>query len=366
MVTIKAPELYLDEPDILRQAGTYISVYGRRIFVIGGRTGLEKAGKPFLESLSQAGCVYETRILPGYPTYEEVKHLVEESYGFHADVIVGVGGGKVCDVAKAVGNIRNLPIVEVPTIAATCACWAARSILYQEDGDFDFIQWNPHNPRLILADTRILMQAPRRYLASGILDSLAKWYEFEPLIASEPFNLVLRQDVAVAKLLFDVLKCYGYGAMEDRLTVEEQKQVLDSILYLTGVTGSFASGKAFRGFAHCLYYASTRFPATRFLLHGEKVAYGLLVQFLLEGREEEQIREHLKDLVFYGVDRTIEEWGIHTPQELAALAETIIRESPVVIERGFVRNGEEIIAAVTEADRLLKEYRLEGETYGRA
>lgn len=356
MLTIKVPETYINEPDILRDAGKYITIYGRKALVISGKTAWEKVKAPLAESLGEWKCELILQIMEGYPTYAKVKEYVQRAFELQADVIVGVGGGKVCDMAKAVGNFRGLPVVEIPTIAATCACWAARSVLYAEDGNYDFRQWNQQNSKLILADTRVIMDAPKRYLASGIVDSMAKWYEFEPLIEKTPTDVVLRQDVAAARLVFDILKEYGYRAMEkNKLAIEEEKQVVDAILYLTGVTGSFARGKAFVGFAHPFYYATTRIPGARFLMHGERVAFGLLVQFILQKKEEKILNSYLDDLEHYKIMYTLDTWGFTENKKNVAeeISSILMKEWPVVVEKGFAGSEEEITGAILEADDLL-------------
>lgn len=313
MLKIKAPDTYINEYGALKKAGEYISEYGRRAFIIAGKTAWSKVEPILSNSLNEHLISFDITVMDGYPTYDKVKEYSDQAFTMQADMVIGVGGGKICDMAKAVGNHRNIPVVMIPTVPATCACWAARSIIYKDDGDFDLQLWNAQNSRLVIADTGILKDAPVRYLASGIMDTFAKWYEFEPLIERDRTDIVLRQDVAIARLAYDLLKDFGFRAYDKTADDEEFRQVIDAIIFLAGASGSFANGAAYRGFAHSYYYASTRIPESRHLLHGEKVAFGLLVQFILSGENEAFIKEYLADIKHYGIVDTPLDWGKDDP-----------------------------------------------------
>ena len=358
MLTIKTPEEYRCERDILKQVGEFVSRYGRRAFIISGETAWKAVEDVLSASLEKWKIDFKVHIMKGYPTYDKVVRYASESVDEQADLVIGVGGGRVCDVAKGTANHRNLPAVMIPTVAATCACWAARSILYTDDGDFDRILWNEHNPNMILADTKVLAKAPKRFLAAGILDTQAKWYEFEPLIDSDPGDVVLRQDVAISKLAFDILEELGAKAMTDTSTEEEFRQVLDSVFFLAGASGSFANGKAYRGFAHSYYYATTRIPESRHRLHGEKVAFGLLVQFVLKEKREVFLDHYLDELLSYGITDIPEDWNTRDTEDTEKkIAELILKESPIVVEKKFVSNSIDCADAIHKASGLLRSKR---------
>lgn len=140
------------------KSGALIAPLGTRLLIIAVNKARNAVRPIFLESLEQAGVAYS---------------IVEF-------------GGKVLDLSKAVGGKLGIPVVAVPTIAATCASWAAVSILYDDLGRFSGYIPNKRSPSLVLADTRVLATAPKRYLASGIGDTIVKWYETVVNLCDDP------------------------------------------------------------------------------------------------------------------------------------------------------------------------------------
>lgn len=353
MLKIKTPKEFYCEVDAIKKAGEIASGFGRRAYIIAGEKAFKAVKKELLRSLDDYRIEYSVNTLTGYPTYGAVEENAGKAYRENAELVIAIGGGKVCDVGKAVANFRNIPVVMIPTVAATCACWAARSVLYTSEGDFDRILWNENNPDVIVADLNVLKEAPRRYLAAGILDTLAKWYEFRPLIDSAPDDVVLRQDVAISKLAFDILTELGEKAYVGEASDREFCQVLESIFFLAGASGSFANGKAFRGFAHSYYYASTHIAKSRHRLHGEKVGFGLLIQSVLK-KDDEVRDEIIRTLRAYDMTDTPYDWGTEdTKETIKIIGNCIITESPVVVEKGFVSSADECAEAIETAAKLL-------------
>ncbi|OMD29033.1 iron-containing alcohol dehydrogenase, partial [Paenibacillus odorifer] len=83
-----------------------------------------------------------------------------------AEVIIGIGGGKTLDTAKAVSHMSNLPVVIVPTVASTDAPCSALSVLYTDEGDFDCYLPLKRNPDLVIVDVDIIAKAPARLLVA--------------------------------------------------------------------------------------------------------------------------------------------------------------------------------------------------------
>lgn len=359
MLTIKTPAEYVNKPDIIREAGNYIKKFGSKALIIGSKTSLKIVGEEFYQSLSDADIEYEIAEFSGYPTLEAIDVYVYKAFELGVELIIGIGGGRVNDTAKTVGTRTKLPVIAIPTIAATCAAWAACSILYKEDGSFDRVFLNELTPRLVLADSRIIATAPARYMRAGIVDTLAKWYETAPNLAIAEDSITLQLSLNGAKLAFDLLAKQGERAVEEGQNNNITKAVIDTIdaiIYLAGFVGSFTDGKFFGGFAHPFYNASTRLPNTRHRLHGEKVAFGLLIQLTLEKKPEAYIIDTIKAFKRYDMAFTLEDIGIREPvaEDIHTISTSILKEFACFTQLGFGKSAAEIEAAIISTDAFVK------------
>ena len=68
------------------------------------------------------------------------------------DVVLGLGGGKAIDSAKAIADEANLPVVILPTLASTDAPTSALSVIYTDDGS----PWNATRVYDMPADSKFL------------------------------------------------------------------------------------------------------------------------------------------------------------------------------------------------------------------
>lgn len=363
MLSIKSPQEYVNEPGVIKKAGEYLHKFGNNALIITGEKSLAAVGNYLLPDLEEKKIYYDVIHFTGYPTLEKAKAYANIAENSNKTVIIAVGGGKIQDVSKAAGSFSGLPVVAIPTIAATCASWAAVSVIYTEEGDFEQYFLNEHSPRLIISDPEIIANAPERYIKAGIVDTIAKWYETVPGITGVNDSLSLQISVHGAKLALDLLEQKGLKAIEENrngIIGKNAVDTIDAIIYLAGFVGSFIGEKAYSGFAHPFYHASRRIASTRHMLHGELVAFGLITQLILENKPDEQIKNVIKEFSQYDVAFTLADLGLEEDSEnkLQIIAERILAEFPGYTKFGFGTTVESIVAAFRKADGYVKQYKV--------
>ena len=203
-----------------------------------------------------------------------------------ARAIVGAGGGKVLDTARAAAADLDLPVVNCPTVASSDAPCSALSVIYTDEGVFQEYRFYRKNPDLVLVDTQVIAQAPPRLLVAGMGDALATWFEARTCVAGHVKNMrgggSTRSAAALAELCYGTLLEDGAAALravETQVVTPALERLVEANTLLSGL-GFESSGLAA---AHAVHNGLTVAPGTHAYLHGEKVAFGLLVQLVLEG-----------------------------------------------------------------------------------
>jgi glycerol dehydrogenase len=107
----------------------------------------------------------------------EIGKLAKLAQNNKADMILSIGGKKSLDTAKAVGYKQNCEVIVVPTITSTDAPCSGLSVIYNKNGEFNRYLLRPHNTYVVLVDTKMITQAPARFLVAGMGDAFATWFE---------------------------------------------------------------------------------------------------------------------------------------------------------------------------------------------
>lgn len=296
MSLINIPIKYENEIS-LEQSGELLRPLGKKALIIAGRTAFEKAGAKLETALKDAGIEYRIEIWGGYPTQQKAAEFGKLAQEYGADFVIGAGGGRILDLAKAASENASLDVVTVPTIPATCAAWSTLSVLYTDEGKQDVYVFRKRSPVLILADKKLLLEAPERYLIAGAADSIAKWYELNTNFNANKNDFALRLQLAVSKLILEFnetefIDAYIKGETNEQLL----SNTIDSNILLAGLSGSIEGKVAYGGLAHHFYNQSTQIDNPNKRLHGEVVIFGLNVQFAAEGKPDGEIREYLSRL----------------------------------------------------------------------
>lgn len=281
---------------IYEKIGPVCESYGKKVLVIGGRKALAAAYDKIAAYVAQTNLeIIGTEIYGENCTYATVERLRALPLYQEADMVFGVGGGKALDTVKCLCIPDDKPVFSFPTIASNCAATTSVSILYNEDGTF----LKPHFficPVMhAFIDTQIIAQAPSQYMWAGIGDTYAKYYEALISSRDERLEHFTAVGVAVSQMCRDPLLLYSAQALEDHkqgLCTYAVEQVVLAIVVTTGIASIFLT-KDYTpdynsGLAHAIFYALTAYPVIEERhLHGEVVAFGILIALLVDGQKEE-------------------------------------------------------------------------------
>ncbi|MGB3494749.1 MAG: iron-containing alcohol dehydrogenase family protein [Elainellaceae cyanobacterium] len=308
-----SPSRVIRGQEALTQSAETIAQLGDRPLLIGGDRTL-KVAMPYFNPLWNHG-LKQAQVAYGMDCSENSLESLRAAVAHHkADFIIGVGGGKALDAAKLVAAQHHLPIVTVPTSAATCAAWTALSNVYSDEGAFLYDVSLPRCPDLLVLDYGLVQTAPRRTLIAGIGDALAKWYEASVSSGHSSQTLIISA-VQQARVLRDILFQKSLEAVEHPGS-EAWREVVDASVLMAGVIGGMGGAQCRTVAAHAVHNGLTHLLESHDTLHGEKVAYGILVQLrleeLMQGNQlAATARQQL--LKFYhdvGLPRTLQELGL--------------------------------------------------------
>lgn len=272
-----APAQVLRGSQALEQAGGVIAHLGSRPMVVGGDRTLAIAQhrlQPVLEQLQVAQADYGSDC-----SEAGLASLRQAVIAHQADLIIGVGGGKALDAAKLLADQQQLPVVTVPTSAATCAAWTALSNVYSEQGAFLYDVSLARCPDLLILDYELIQTAPQHTLVAGIGDAIAKWYEASVSSGNSEQTLIIAA-VQQARVLRDILFQKSAAALQEPGSAV-WREVVDATVLLAGVIGGLGGAQCRTVAAHAVHNGLTHLPIHS-SIHGEKVAYGILVQLRLE------------------------------------------------------------------------------------
>ncbi len=283
-----------------------------------------------------------------------------------ADFIIGVGGGKALDTAKLLAHQCHLPIVTIPTSGATCAAWTALSNVYSPEGAFLYDVPLDRCPDLLVLDYSLIQTASQRTLVAGIGDALAKWYEASVSSGTSEQTLIIAA-VQQARILRDILFQKSTDALKEP-GGEAWREVVDATVLLAGVIGGLGGAQCRTVAAHAVHNGLTHIRAAHDALHGEKVAYGILVQLRLEEMVQGNqlaatARQQL--LKFYseiGLPQTLDDLGLGniTLKELRQAAEIACAPNSDIHRLPFKVVPEQLMAAMVSTTTPIESGRSRG------
>ena len=335
---------------ILEECGGEVARFGKRPLIVAGRRAFAAVKDRLLPSFEAAGLVWTVEFYDGPCSYEGAAAVAETCKAAGCDEVVGVGGGKIMDFAKAVAEYAGVGTVNIPTSISTCAPFTCMSVMYTPEGGKKDCWRYEHELDAVLVDMQVIADCPIRYNAAGILDAMAKRIEIQngkPVMTLDDNKFDLFSAFRMAQYTYEVLEQYGPQAIEDNRQHKVTKALEDVTFINVAVTGVIANiTKSFSqsAIAHSMYDGvRTHFTKEAAgALHGEIVAVGLFAQLHYNRLQNERaaLKEFMRNLE---MPLTLQELGIPATAENLKVIEEYLIDSP------YVAPGEESLALLHEA-----------------
>ena len=353
--TIISPNRYVQGRGELKNLPEHAKKLGKKLFVIISASGLKRVRDLLEKSFENTGMELVFEEFQGECCETEIKRLGSRFQENKCDLVVGVGGGKIHDSAKAAAYYQGAPVVIIPTIASTDAPCSALSVIYSETGVFERYLFLNSNPDLVLVDTDIIAAAPSRLLVSGMGDALATYFEARAVAASGALSCAggkpTKGALALAKLCYETLLEDGVKAklaVEAGACTQAVENIIEANTYLSGI--GFESG-GLAG-AHAIHNGLTVIKDCHHLYHGEKVAFGTLTQLVLENAGQKLLEEVIGFCMDVGLPTTFAELGMARPDKDLLMEAAVRACSPddTLVNMPFEVTPEMVYAAMVGAD----------------
>lgn len=358
---IKAPARYAQGAGELANLGRSAKKLGNKFLVICTDNSRGRFGAQVEASLAEQEKEVVFTTFHGEATKDEVFARMDECRAQGCDVVVGMGGGKALDTAKAVAENLGLPCVIIPTVASNDAPCSGVAVLYNDAGVVIKAVLMRRNPDLVLVDTGIIANAPRRLFAAGLGDALSTWFEARACKNSGARTMargnVSNTGLMMARLCYDLLMEKGrdaLAAVERHEVTPALEDVVEATIYLSGL--GFENGGL--AAAHAVNDGFAQEPQAHGMYHGEKVAFGTLVQLVLEKAPQEELEQVLAFLRDTGLPLTLAQLGVKeiVPETLKKVAEAAVVPTQSTKNLRADITAQEVYDAILEADRIGRDY----------
>ena len=278
-----------------------IQRFGGRALFIGGPTTLDLVMNSISDKLKESSISYIQYKHTKQCTTEWAHKYAAIAHENACTVLVACGGGKCIDTVKCASYYSDLPIITVPTSIATCVASSMVAIMYDEMGRRGPAITLKKEVDVCIADDNLIGTAPRRLLAAGILDSIAKLPEsIHQKNVSSYNDCTLREYIQIinAKGIYEFLvnearDLYANGREAKRFN----DCILTNLLH-TSIVSGFADGSGQLAIAHATYDFMRNYNTKRCasFLHGEIVAVGVLIQMAFNQDAPEEI-DNIRNLM---------------------------------------------------------------------
>ncbi|HAJ74354.1 MAG TPA: glycerol dehydrogenase [Lachnospiraceae bacterium] len=351
---LAAPGKYIQGRGELKNLSRHISALGKKALIIASELGVTRIQNA-MDGSDTNDCALYFESFEGECSMTEINRMQDIFHREGCDIVVGAGGGKVLDTAKATACFLNAPCVIVPTAVSSDAPCSALSVIYHDDGSLDQRLALPKSPDIILIDSELIAQAPVRLLTAGMGDAFSTYFEARACYASASDNIhggkssITAQ--AIARLCYDTLLADGFKAMQavsGILCTQAVENIIEANTLLSGI--GFESGG--KGAAHSIGDGLNTIPECKRIMHGEKVAFGSLAQLMMENASEKELNEAYDFCISVNLPVTLEDLNIteNVKETVDKIASVAVLPGKSTYNMPFPVSAESVADAILAAD----------------
>jgi glycerol-1-phosphate dehydrogenase [NAD(P)+] len=292
---MELPRKILIGEGVISQVGPLIRTLNGgavKVAVVTGRTIKLKAGYELESSLEKASLESSLHVI-SHASMGIVDMLQEKIGDKLPDFVIGFGGGRSVDIAKMTAFKIGRPFLSVPTSASHDG---VSSPFVSIRGTNKPHSIKANTPLGVVADTRLMLEAPSRLLAGGCGDLVAK------ITAVKDWELARDERGEYFGSYAANLACMSATiilAESEKLNCKSQFSIRTIVeaLISAGVAACIAgSSRPCSGAEHLFSHAVEYVAGSNIGLHGERVGIGTIMMAKLHGLNWDKIAETLENV----------------------------------------------------------------------
>lgn len=225
-------------------------------------------------------------------SFEAVSKIKIEIEKLGPNIILGIGGGKSVDVGKMIAYSIKKPFISIPTSASHDGI---SSPFVSLKGSTKPHSIKVNTPIGVLADVKLISEAPHRLLSSGCGDLIGKLTAVKDweLARDEKDEYFGAYSANLAKLSADIIM----NKSKELLLTENGVRTIIEALISSGVAAGIAgSSRPCSGSEHLFSHALEYITDGKCGLHGERVGIGTIIMSKLYDMDFEKIISVLENV----------------------------------------------------------------------
>ncbi len=126
----QSPASYIQGKGVILERIDAIKDLGTKVLMLADDDVWEIIGEEYADAMKEEGIDVYREPFNGEASESEIERVGEIGKEQESEVVIGLGGGKAIDSAKAIADDLEISVAVVPTIASTDAPTSALSVIY--------------------------------------------------------------------------------------------------------------------------------------------------------------------------------------------------------------------------------------------